>query len=248
MICDWNGAPTDLGELEIDLMAKLIEAKSEDLENERMLYINDSLNEDCDSQMQETIVPRSISSHTTLTENDGSQLNFLTVPPHVRALERRMSKYQNHPLYKHPPIPEEASEKPPVNNKSSPIKNPTSKTQTGAASKLKTNTNLSKMADLVASPPKKARMKPLRDNIKKESAGSNKWSMNTCKVSSPERKYREQLEQTDTNRYKKKDISSNHGKQVKHQGISNHQPSKDYDHEHKYKPDRLDSPVIIIDD
>lgn len=170
MICDWNGAPTDLGELEIDLMAKLVEAKTEEIENEtRMLQINDPLqiNDDCDSRMQETIVPRSISSHTTLTENDGSQLNFLTVPPHVEALARRFNRQNQILRSKHPPIPEEVPGKPLIKKKPAPLKNNTTPTQTSASSKLKTN--VSKSVEYGASPPKKARTKPLKNNGGKES-------------------------------------------------------------------------------
>lgn len=251
LICDWNGAPTDLGELEIDLMAKLVEAKTEELENEsRMLQINDPLDDDCDSQMQEAIVPRSISSHTTLTENDGSQLNFLTVPPHVQALAKRLINCQSQPPNRHPPVSEAAAERVPIKHESSPITDSTmSITQIGAASKLKTTTNLSKCANHAASPPKKARMKPLKDNFKKEiGSESNKGSKNTCKVPNQERKFNEHLDQTDTGHNNKQD-SSKHSKQINHQQLANnhlHQSQKKFEHEHESS--HLESPMIIIDD
>lgn len=180
LICDWNGAPTDLGELEIDLMSKLIDAKTEEeLENEtRMLQINDpNALDDCDSQTQETIKPRSISSHTTLTENDGTQLNFLTVPPFVDNLIKRIVKNQG---LKYPPIPEAVGPEQPIaqKNQTDITTVPTLKNKTKSSSEYKSG----------ASPPKKPRTKSQKNDVNKGYETTEKGSKTRCKTIIQEKK------------------------------------------------------------
>lgn len=211
LICDWNGSPTDLGELEIDLMSKLIEAKSDDLENETRMLQLDNLEtiEDCEHEIQETIKPRSISSHTTLTENDGSQLNFLTVPPFVESLIKRIVKSQN---LKYPTIPEAVENQKLALQKNTVLPQPVK----GSTSNGTTTKSKPKLANdsRGLSPPKKPRTKPLK-NSEIKSGSAVKGSKGTCKSASQEtnlNRYtdlkQEPKHKPQYNRYQQKNLSN----------------------------------------
>jgi len=97
LICDWNGPPTDFDEFDIDIMSKMIQSKpittTKPSEEDTFVAIPQDTEYD-DDKIPETIAPKSNCSHTLLTENDGSRLDFLTVPPLVNSLLKRLFRNQ----------------------------------------------------------------------------------------------------------------------------------------------------------
>ena len=114
LICDWNGPPTNFDEFDIDIMSKMIQAKPVDTGlAEGAFMFDDSLKDDS-VKIPDTIVPKTNSSHTILTENDGSRLDFLTVPPLVNSLLKRLLQRSQTTENRPSPIPEESEQAEPA--------------------------------------------------------------------------------------------------------------------------------------
>lgn len=107
LICDWNGPPTSYDEFDLDIMSKMIDLKpvsnkTTDSSTQNRLVV------DMIEDVSQPIAPKTNSSYTQLTEDDGSRLDFLTVPPIVNSLLKRIMR--NHAASSRPrPIPEEDS-------------------------------------------------------------------------------------------------------------------------------------------
>lgn len=103
LICDWNGPPTNFEEFDIDIMSKMIQKKTvEEADDVDRMY-DFKVTDLSDKSFETAAAPRSNSTHTILTENDGSSLDFLTVPPIVNSLLRRL--LHSHTKKKSPPKP-----------------------------------------------------------------------------------------------------------------------------------------------
>lgn len=91
LVCDWNGAPTNFEEFDLDLMSKFIEAKpvAENLRTDK-IYLSSQNFEDS-GEIPAFAAPKVNKSSTTkLTEDDGSHMDFLTIPTLPQALLRRL--------------------------------------------------------------------------------------------------------------------------------------------------------------
>lgn len=108
LIVDWNGPPTDVNEFDFDIMSKLVEMKPIDTQSADTDEKPIATMDNGDSAYPGIFTSKiSSSSETILSENDGANLNFLTVPPMVDSLLRRLMAKKHDK--RHPPIPEETS-------------------------------------------------------------------------------------------------------------------------------------------
>lgn len=117
LICDWNGAPTNFEEFDIDMMGKFVQ-QTDKISSPDKDSICPSLNYDAEEdqmKFSQTILPKHNCSQTLLTEEDGSQFDFLTVPPMARSLIKRLLKTQ--PVRRPKPIPEEPETMAPIDSK-----------------------------------------------------------------------------------------------------------------------------------
>lgn len=124
LICDWNGSPTNYDEFNIDLICKMIECSPMDIHNSNndkesrnvitgeflktidmteqsedvMINDNNSIRlqnlVDADHPYHTILPETSQSPNNLLVENDGSRLEFLTVPPLVASLLKRQLQLQ----------------------------------------------------------------------------------------------------------------------------------------------------------
>lgn len=87
LVCDWNGPPTDYGELGFDYMRGRIDIPIKTNTNNQR-----STHDDTESLIGDIEPQRNASalSHSLLTENDGARLDLLTVPPIVNSLMLKM--------------------------------------------------------------------------------------------------------------------------------------------------------------
>lgn len=108
LIVDWNGPPTDVNEFDFDIMSKLVEMKPIDTQSADTGGKPIAAMDNGDSVYPGIFTSKTRSSSaTTLSKDDGANLNFLTVPPMVDSLLKRlMSKKHDK---RHPPIPEETT-------------------------------------------------------------------------------------------------------------------------------------------
>lgn len=124
LICDWNGSPTNYDEFNIDLICKMIECSPMDIHNSNndeesrnvitgeflktidmteqsedvMINDNNSIRlqnlVNADHPYHTILSETSQSPNNLLVENDGSRLEFLTVPPLVASLLKRQLQLQ----------------------------------------------------------------------------------------------------------------------------------------------------------
>lgn len=119
LICDWNGAPTDFGEIDIDILRMIREKETILVTNadNQVLELNGDDSDFVDypnptidiGKCSDNNKSRTHSSKTPLTENDGACLDFLTVAPIARSLLQRLSRSQKS-LSRPSTIPEEREE------------------------------------------------------------------------------------------------------------------------------------------
>lgn len=102
LICDWNGPPTDYEEFDLDIASKMVELKPIKDKTKGGLTLVEKLIEN----ISQPLAPKINSSYTLLTEHDDSRLNYLTVPPLVNSLLKRMMRNQSSKS-RPEPIPEE---------------------------------------------------------------------------------------------------------------------------------------------
>lgn len=119
LICDWNGAPNDSEEYDIDFLSKLIEKKGSDKKLIDHIDEPEPKPPKITNSKKTTVLPlKNNSSQTMLTENDGSRLELLTMPPVVYSLLRRLLARENMNAQEKETITEEV-EKSPHHSKSS---------------------------------------------------------------------------------------------------------------------------------
>lgn len=120
LICDWNGPPTNCDEFDIDHLSKMIEAKPSAEDGPELpppkagmagCNFNEEETNNAKSNDNFSLDPalnsKTRCSQTILTENDGSRLGFLTVPPVVNSLLQRLlqNHIQNNQIKKDTPEP-----------------------------------------------------------------------------------------------------------------------------------------------